>query len=187
MVRRWTARHEEWDEDVGCVAVETGDGLVFVDPLDPPPELGRPDHVLLTVFWHARAAGDLGAAHVWAPGRAARPLANRGVAVTDRLGEAPLPGGIVAYPTARVGEVVYWLPAERAVVVGDVLLGAGAKPRPTDEPLRLCPQRWLGKATHAELKESLRPLLELPVEQVLVSHGAPVTEDGRAVLAALLS
>jgi hypothetical protein len=67
-----------------------------------------------------------------------------------------------------------------------VLLGAGAKPRATDEPLRLCPERWLGAKTHDDLKASLRPLLELPVEQVLVSHGEPVLADGRAALGQLL-
>jgi hypothetical protein len=68
-----------------------------------------------------------------------------------------------------------------------VLLGAGAKPRPTDDPLRLCPQRWLGGAANLEeLRASLRPLLDLPVEQVLVSHGAPVTSGGAAALAAIL-
>jgi glyoxylase-like metal-dependent hydrolase (beta-lactamase superfamily II) len=85
-----------------------------------------------------------------------------------------------------VNEVVFWLPEQRAVAVGDVLLGAGAKPRATSEPLRLCPERWLGKASHAELRESLRPLLDLPVEQVLVSHGEPVLGDARAALTAVL-
>jgi glyoxylase-like metal-dependent hydrolase (beta-lactamase superfamily II) len=107
--------------------------------------------------------------------------------VTERVGEAELPGGIEAFPAARRGEVVYWLPEHRALAVGDVLLGAGAKPRATDEPLRLCPERWLGKKSHEDLKESLRPLLELPVEQVLVSHGEPLLEDGRAALAGVLS
>jgi hypothetical protein len=63
-LRRWTAFHEEWGEDVGCVAVRTEDGLVFVDPLDPPADLGRPDHVLVTVFWHARDTGATGAPRV---------------------------------------------------------------------------------------------------------------------------
>jgi glyoxylase-like metal-dependent hydrolase (beta-lactamase superfamily II) len=99
-----------------------------------------------------------------------------------------LPGGVRCYETARDGEVVYWVPSERALVVGDVLLGAGAKPRPTDDPLRLCPERWIGGGkTHDDLRASLRPLLELPVEQVLVSHGAPVLDDGRAALAAVLA
>jgi len=35
-MRRWTSYHDHWEEDVGCVAVETDDGLVFIDPLDPP-------------------------------------------------------------------------------------------------------------------------------------------------------
>jgi glyoxylase-like metal-dependent hydrolase (beta-lactamase superfamily II) len=182
VLTRWTAYHGHWEEDVGCVAVDTDDGLVFVDPLDPPAELGTPAHVLITIYWHGRGAGDLGAAHVWSSRRAARPLGNRGIAVTDHVDDGGLPGGILAFPTARAGEVVYWLPAERAVVVGDVLLGAGAKPRATGDPLRLCPARWLGSKTHTDLKESLAPLLELPVEQVLVSHGAPVLEDGLRAL-----
>jgi glyoxylase-like metal-dependent hydrolase (beta-lactamase superfamily II) len=186
-MRRWTSRHEEWAEDVGSLAVETTDGLVFVDPLEPPADLGAPEHVLLTIFWHGRSAADLDAAHVWAAGRAARPLANRGIHVTDHVEDGGLPGGIQAFPTARAGEVVYWLPEQRAVVAGDVLLGAGAKPRPTDEPLRLCPERWLGSRTHDDLRASLRPLLELPVEQVLTSHGRPVEQDGLSALRTLLA
>jgi glyoxylase-like metal-dependent hydrolase (beta-lactamase superfamily II) len=99
-----------------------------------------------------------------------------------------LPGGIQAFETARSGEVVYWLPRQRAVVVGDVLLGAGAKPRATDDPLRMCPERWLGGgATHDDLRESLAPLLELPVSRVLVSHGKPVLRGGARVLADALA
>jgi glyoxylase-like metal-dependent hydrolase (beta-lactamase superfamily II) len=184
MLRRWTAYHDHWHEEVGCVAVETRDGLVFIDPLDPPLDLGKPDHVLVTVYWHDRSAA--GAPRIWAAKRSERPLVNRGVAVTDDVAGGGLPGGITAIPTARNGEVVYWLPMERAVVAGDVLLGAGAKPRPTDDPLRLCPERWLGAKTHDDLRRSLQPLLDLPVEQVLVSHGAPVLENGRAALEAVL-
>lgn len=186
MIRRWTSFHDEWHEEVGSVAVETADGLVLVDPLAPPADLGRPEHVLLTVYWHGRDAGTLGAPHLWSSRRAARPLRNRGVVITDHVEDGGLPGGILAFATARAGEVAYWLPEQRAVVVGDVLLGAGAKPRATDEPLRLCPERWLGAKTHADLRDSLRPLLDLPVEQVLVSHGAPVEADGRAELSKLL-
>jgi len=186
-MRRWTSRHEEWAEDVGSLAVETADGLVFIDPLEPPDDLGRPDHVLLTIYWHGRSTPDVGAAHVWSSRRAARPLGNRGVRVTDHVEDGGLPGGIRAFPTSRPGEVVYWLPEQRAVVAGDVLLGAGAKPRPTDDALRLCPERWLGSKTHDDLRASLQPLLELPVEQVLVSHGRPVEQDGLAALRKLLT
>src|SRR5206468_10555622 len=32
VLTRWTAYSEAWREDVGCVGVETSDGLVFFDP-----------------------------------------------------------------------------------------------------------------------------------------------------------
>ena len=54
-LHRWTARHEEWEEDVGSLALETDDGLILIDPIDPPRDLRRPDHVLITVFWHYRS------------------------------------------------------------------------------------------------------------------------------------
>jgi glyoxylase-like metal-dependent hydrolase (beta-lactamase superfamily II) len=184
-LRRWTAWHDEWQEDVGCLAVETDDGLVLIDPLDPPRGLGRPEHVLITVHWHARSTK---ARDVWAHRRASRMLANRGVEVSHPFtADDPLPGGIEAFPTARPGEVVYWLPRQRAVAVGDVLLGAGAKPRDTGAPLRLCPERWLGKATHDDLRESLAPLLDLPVARVLISHGKPVLRGGARALADALA
>jgi glyoxylase-like metal-dependent hydrolase (beta-lactamase superfamily II) len=184
MLRRWTAWSEDWKEDVGCVAVDSPDGLLFFDPLAPPEELGAPAHTFVTVFFHAREAHG----RVWAPTRLVRRLANRGVQVTDPFEPGDeLPGGVRCFATAREGEVVYWLPEQRALVVGDVLLGAGAKPRASDEPLRLCPERWVAPAALDDLRASLRPLLELPVEQVLVSHGRPVERDGLAALRTLLA
>jgi hypothetical protein len=186
-LRRWTAWHEEWKEAVGSVAVETDDGLVLIDPLDPPRGLARPDHVLLTVYWHIRSTPELQGADVWSSRRAAQPLRNRGVDVTHTIDGAALPGGIQAFGTARSSEVVYWLPQQKALVAGDVLLGAGAKPNATEDPLRLCPEAWLGAASHDDLRESLRPLLDLPVQQVLVSHGEPVLRSSKRALADVLA
>jgi glyoxylase-like metal-dependent hydrolase (beta-lactamase superfamily II) len=182
-LRRWTAYHDHWEEDVASVALESDDGLILIDPIDPPRELRRPDHVLLTVYWHNRSTADLRPKRVWAPTRSAQPLRNRGVDVTDAFTAGDqLPGGVQAFQTARVSEVVFWLPEQRAVVAGDVLLGAGAKPRATNDPLRLCPEGWLGKATHADLQRTLEPLLDLPVQRVLVSHGKPVLRGGKRAL-----
>ena len=187
-LRRWAAWHPEWRQEVGAVAVDTPDGLVLIDPIDPPPEVRSPEHVLVTVHWHARTAGELNAPHVWAPARAVRRLKNRGVVVTDPFEKDPeLPGGIKALPCAREGEVLYWLPQQKALVAGDVLLGAGAKPHATSEPLRLCPENWLDGATTKQLVKSLLPILELPVERILVSHGDPVLQGGRDVLQALIA
>jgi glyoxylase-like metal-dependent hydrolase (beta-lactamase superfamily II) len=186
-LRRWTAFHEDWEEQVGSLALDTDDGLVLIDPIDPPRGLRRPEHVLLTVFWHGRSTGDLPAKHVWAPSRSVRRLRNRGVEATDPFGaKDELPGGIRAIETARDGEVVFWLPKQRAVAVGDALLGAGAKPRATADPLRLCPARWLGNASLDDLRASLQPLLGLPVQRVLVSHGEPVLRGGKRALADVL-
>ena len=49
----------------------------------------------------------------------------------------------------------------------------------------MCPESWLrhlGGYTQEDLRAGLRPLLDLPVEMVLVSHGEPVLRDGRAAL-----
>ena len=142
--------------------------------------------MLVTVYWHVRSTGRIGTEHVWASTRSAQPLRNRGIDVTDafRAGD-DLPGGIRAFQTARAAEVAYLLPDQRALVVGDVLLGAGARPRPTDDALRLCPERWLGKHTHEDLRASLRPVLKQPLERVLVSHGRPVLSGGGEALAAV--
>jgi glyoxylase-like metal-dependent hydrolase (beta-lactamase superfamily II) len=176
MLRRWTAWHEQWKQDVGCVACDSDDGLLFFDPLAPPADLGEPDHTFVTTFFHAREARG----RVWAPSRLVRRLSNRGVEVTDPFEPGDLlPGGVRCFETAREGEVLYWLPQGRALVVGDVLLG---KPE-----LRLCPPSWLRPATQDDLKASLQPLLDLPTEQILVSHGEPVLQDGRRALAALLA
>jgi glyoxylase-like metal-dependent hydrolase (beta-lactamase superfamily II) len=76
---------------------------------------------------------------------------------------------------------VFRIPAHSALVPGDVLLGT------EDGGVRMCPESWLpsGK-THSDLAESLRPLLGLPIERILVSHGDPVLEGGRAALARAL-
>ena len=45
---------------------------------------------------------------------------------------------------------------------------------------------WVGEEHYAEVVEGLLPLLELPIQRVLVTHGEPVLENGRAALAAAL-
>jgi len=192
---RWTAYHEEWKEDVGCVFCETADGVVLVDPLVPVGEeqrfwqaldrdvrrVGGEIQVLVTVFWHVRSTAAMVerySARVWAPSTSRAAVERRSGIVTDvfRPGDA-LPGGIEAFRSARRTEVLFWIPQHAALVPGDVLIGDGAG------GVRMCPESWLpGKTGHRELAESLRPLLELPVRRVLVSHGEPVVEDGRAEL-----
>jgi glyoxylase-like metal-dependent hydrolase (beta-lactamase superfamily II) len=197
---RWTGRHEEWRQEVGSVYVETADGVCLVDPLVPPEEperfwealdrdverAGGGVHVLVTVFWHTRhtaAMVERYGARVWAPARGRAPIARRAGAVSDPFPPgAALPGGIVPIGTARANEVVYHLPAHRALVVGDVILGG------KEGGLRFCPAGWLpARIGHPELAASLEPLRDLDVERVLVSHGEPVLERGAAAIAALFT
>jgi glyoxylase-like metal-dependent hydrolase (beta-lactamase superfamily II) len=192
---RWTAWHEEWRQQVGSVAVETPDEVAVIDPLLPSDcaddvwaaiERGKPVHVLLTVFWHTRSTAavvERTGATVWAPSRGRAAIARRAGRVDRpyRPGEE-LPAGIEVVPTARAAEVVYVLPAHAAAVPGDVVLGAKDGPG-----LRLCPAGWLPDGTSLDdLRRSLRPLLDRPVERVLVSHGEPVLENAHSELRRLL-
>ena len=194
---RWTAYHDEWRDEVGSVYYEADDAIVLFDPLVPRLEAERfwraldrdvaragvPVHVLVTVFWHARSAREIVArygARLWANRRARAPIARRADEPTDlfRPGDE-LPGGARAYDAGRGNEIVFFVPAHGALVAGDVLLGS---------PLRLCPESWLPKGkTYADLARTLRSLLELPVERVLVSHGEPVLADAHATLEAALA
>ena len=98
---RWTAYHEEWRKDVGCVYLEADDATVLFDPLVPPEdserfleyldadvERARADvHILLTVYWHVRSATELAKrydAAVWAPARSALPGRAEDEAVAER-------------------------------------------------------------------------------------------------------
>jgi hypothetical protein len=188
----WTARHPEWSTpadgwgpEVRSYALDAGGTLVLIDPLSPPAlveELasGRRTAVVLTVAAHERSATGcverLGA-HVYAPAASLAELATpaTGYAVGDVLA-----GGIEACTGFWPNEATLWLAGHRALVTGDVLLG--------EHGLRVPPDDWLEeRATPAELCAGLRPLLALPVELVLPTHGDPVLADAAAQLAAALA
>ena len=79
---------------------------------------------------------------------------------------------------------MFWLPDVGTLVAGDRLLGG------TNGGLRVCPDSWLrylsSGLTGAELRVLLSPLLDLPIERVLTSHGEPVLSHGREALARAL-
>jgi hypothetical protein len=199
---RWSTYYGEWRDEVGSVYLEADDAIVLIDPLVPEErdeaerfwraldrdvERARaPVHVLVTVFWHVRSAAEVvrryrGRLHAVSRARAAIERRAGLTSVVFRPGDA-LPGGVEALPSGRATEVVFWLVAHAAVVPGDVLLGdAGGG-------VRLCPESWLPSGVgHARLRTALAPLLELPVERVLVSHGAPVLGGGHDALAKALA
>jgi glyoxylase-like metal-dependent hydrolase (beta-lactamase superfamily II) len=191
---RWTGHYAEWGKEVASVAVVSDEELVLVDPLLAGGQWrelearvdGRRLHVLLTIHWHARSAAEVAArfdgARVWANSRDRAAVARR-TPVTDvfRFGD-PLPAGLVALAARPRSEALFWEPRSRALIVGDALLGDGEK----GDGLHPCPASWLpGSNSLDDLRASLRPVLELPVELVLPSHGAPVLAAAQQELSAV--
>jgi glyoxylase-like metal-dependent hydrolase (beta-lactamase superfamily II) len=190
---RWTARHPEaeadpelgspadWGPDVGSVAYAARDGLVLVDPLVPADRAdlqeeldavvrrhGKPVVILTTLQFHRRSRDELAARYGASTSRAKKVL----------------PEGVETIQIRGAGETMVWLPEHRALIPGDRLLGGDRG------GLRLCPESWLrylpSKMNQTQLRKALRPLLDLPVEMVLVSHGDPVLSAGHEALAGAL-
>ena len=188
---RWTANYEEWKHDVAAVAIASETELVLIDPLlvgeqwdQLERNLGDRDlHVLLTIHWHARSAGEIARrfsdARIWAHSRNQAAVARR-APVTDvfRIGD-DLPAGLVALEARPRSEVLYWEPRSQALIAGDALLGDGEK----GSGLHTCPASWLPEsATLADLRQALRSALNLPIEMVLTSHGLPVLTEAKEKL-----
>ena len=77
-----------------------------------------------------------------------------------------MPVGVEALPGMEPNDLVLWIDSRRALVAGDTLIDRG-------EGLEF-PADWANKDVPPEqILEGLRPLLELPVELVLPTHGAP--------------
>jgi hypothetical protein len=183
---RWTAPHPDWraaavpgsagdwDQNVGSVLYELPDTVVLIDPLLPSEDrfgflswldervAGRPVSILTTIRWHRRDREQ---------------LAERYASNTSRAWNA-VPAGVKPRPLRGAGETMFWLPDVATLVAGDRLIGA------PDGGLQVCPQSWLSDVhvNRPGLIELLRPLVDLPIERVLVSHGDPVLRDGRAAL-----
>ena len=187
----WTAPHpdwtpeqggpEGWERDVRSYALAANGVLVLFDPLSPPSAIeelaaGKSVAVLLTCPWHQRSAASLVerlGAVVHAPEVdldqvevSAQPY---------RLGDR-LPGGVEPREGAYKSEALLWIPAHRALVAGDALLGS-------ERGVRVQPDSWLEEGmTPTALRDRLRLLLELPLGLLLPTHGDPLTEDARGEL-----
>jgi glyoxylase-like metal-dependent hydrolase (beta-lactamase superfamily II) len=208
-VWHWEAPHPEWagpenealrrrlaatDETpneaargvVSSYAIGDDERLLLFDPLAVPGEIeefaaGRDQVVVLTCPWHERdtrnfverfgvtvftpqpdegtpdvawlLGGDGSDAHVYTAG--------------ERL-----PVGVEALPGRLPNDVVLWVESCCAVIAGDTLVDFG-------QGLEI-PVEWLAAGvTREQVAEGLRPLLELPVEVVLATHGGPT---GRTAL-----
>jgi glyoxylase-like metal-dependent hydrolase (beta-lactamase superfamily II) len=184
-VWHWEAPHPEWNDSdwpqvVSSYAIDDGERLLLFDPIAPPDELvasadGRELEVVLTNPWHERDTRGLVESlrrpvYYTQPDSGSPDLAwlITGEAGEPRLYSAggPLPAGVdAAFPGRLSNDLVLWIGSRRAVVAGDTLVDFG-NGLEIHEP-------WLWNTTRERVVGQLRPLLDLPVEHVLPTHGGP--------------
>ena len=197
----WQAPHPEWTPDepwpqqVSSCAVDDGVHLLLFDPLSVPAELieraeDREPVIVLTAPWHERDTQRL-VERLGAPVFSPRPdtaddlVRKFGATPEQAAGGSPdlawlfaaeggkvhpyaagdrLPIGVGAYLGREPNDLVLWVEGMGAVIPGDTLVDFGQGLQIND---------WLReKVTREDVIERLRPLLDLPIEVVLPTHGA---------------
>jgi glyoxylase-like metal-dependent hydrolase (beta-lactamase superfamily II) len=165
---------------VSSYAIDDGERLLLFDPLAVPGELielaaDRDTAIVLTCPWHERDAHSLverlGVPVFVPPPDEGSPdvawlqVGGSGEGHLFSAGER-LPVGVEAFPGRLPNDVVLWVESRGAVIAGDTLVDFG-------QGLEI-PVEWLPPAvTREQIAEGLRPLLALPVEHVLATHGGP--------------
>jgi len=177
----WTdkdAATEDWGPEVSSYAIDDGQRLLLIDPTEPPSPVDRlavdrETVIVLTCPWHERDARKLverfGAAVFSPPSDAgADPLPAHEFAAGDRL-----PVGVEAFPGMEPNDLVLWVESRRALFAGDTLIDRGNGFE--------FPADWANKGVPPEqILGTLQPLLDLPVEFVLPTHGSPTDRAGLA-------
>jgi hypothetical protein len=197
---RWTARHPEWHPgrfgaEVASFALVVGPELLLIDPLLADAETpvldvldrlarGHDIHVLITIGYHVRSGEQLRARYdgrIWGPPNCASRLAEPARLETLEP-ETEGPGGTLAFRIGKPvrGERPLWLPSHRAVAFGDAVVTT------PEGGLRIWAQERLDDRRRRFYRDrfapTLAPLLDLPVERVLVTHGEPIVTNGAAAL-----
>ncbi len=206
---RWAARHPEWHpgefgrEVASFAMLVRGRQVLLVDPLLP----GESDavtallddlasgserlHVYITIPYHVRSTREIvrrygaGRVQVWGERRAARRLAPDIEVLASEPGlELPFGGRCFAIGRPRRAERPLWIEDHAALAFGDALVTIAGE-------LRIWSSDRLDDGRLAFYRErfapTLAPLLELPVQRILVTHGEPVLADAPAALRRALS
>jgi hypothetical protein len=199
---RWTARHPEWHPgefgaEVACFAAQAGDTTLLIDALLPPEPapvlevldgiLGDRLAILITIPYHVRSSEEL-----WTRYRGHADATIHGhPACAKRLEDesgfraidagAQLPGGVTAHTIGkpRRYEMPLHLASHDALVFGDAIAEVNG---------RLV--MWSGDRVDERVATfyrerfapSVKPLLELGAENVLVTHGQPIMGAGTDAL-----
>jgi hypothetical protein len=198
---RWTRRHPDWHphgfgDEVASFALRDEVGLVIVDPLlddGEDPGLAALEaraagqvRILITIPYHVRSAE-----RVWQRLRRKHDAAVYGHArCASRLedtagfravsGGETLAGGIRAHAIGkpRRMEVPFELPSHRALAFGDAIVETGRGSLRVWKQWEHAGADWY----QGRFLPTLRPLAELEVDRVLVTHGEPVLQGGARAL-----
>jgi glyoxylase-like metal-dependent hydrolase (beta-lactamase superfamily II) len=173
----------------GTLVLHDG-GNLCIDPVDPPEAvLDRLDEeglarILITNRNHTRAANRVrertGAAVSIHPADAGH-ARSAGTVIDGELevGGQVGPFTIVGVPGKSPGEVAFHDPARRLLIVGDAVIGS-----PTGR-LSLLREHVMDDPAH--LRSSVRQLLALDFEVLLVGDGAPIQKGGRECMRELVT
>jgi glyoxylase-like metal-dependent hydrolase (beta-lactamase superfamily II) len=183
---------------VSSYAIDDGGRLLLFDPLALPSEIEellsqRETAIVLTAPWHERDTQTLVERYglpVYTPlPDTAEQLMEQFGITAEQAGEGSpdlrwllsngrdahpytagdrLPFGVDAFAGHKHNDLVLWVESRRAIVAGDTFVDFGRGFELNE--------RWLQFSkgvTRDELVGRMRPLLELPIERVLLTHGAP--------------
>ena len=189
-VLSWSRFSEPHGYDFNGTLLLNAEGNLCVDPVDPTEEvldrLAKQGvaQILITNRNHTRAANRVrertGARVAIHPADAAY-ARDQGTAIDAELevGERAGPFIVVGVPGKSPGEIALHDPARRLLVVGDAVIG--------NPPGRLS---LLGERVMddpARLHASVRSLLELDFDTLMVGDGVPIREGGHELLQELVA
>jgi hypothetical protein len=188
----WNARHEHIGGEVSSYYL--ADERVLIDPMTPPGGAdwfeahGAPEHVLLTCRHHDRDAWRLReqfGCTVHCIRNGVYELEGRGPVEPFDFG-SELPGGVVAHEVDSISpdETALHLVRHRALACADGVTRPGG-----DGELAFVPDSLMDEPeeTKRGLCDAYRKLLELDFDLLLLAHGNPVTQDGKAALRGFVS
>jgi glyoxylase-like metal-dependent hydrolase (beta-lactamase superfamily II) len=189
-VLSWSRFSEPHGYDFNGTLVLNAEGNLCIDPVDPTETVldrlvvGGVAQILITNRNHTRAANRVrertGARVAIHPADAAY-ARDQGIAIGAELevGERAGPFTVVGVPGKSPGEIALHDPARRLLVVGDAVIG--------DPPGRLSLLRERVMDDPARLRASVRSLLELDFDALMVGDGVPIRKGGRERLRELVA
>jgi hypothetical protein len=142
--------------------------------------------IMITIPYHARSAEELLVRYrdtlpttIWGHRAVAKRFRDQATTLREIEPGKPVGGGdalALAIGKPRRFEMPLYFPAHRALAFGDAVIGI-------DGGLRVWQQASTDPAWHdGVFVPTMRPLLDLDVERVLVTHGDPVLRNGRRAL-----